>query len=234
MNNKKTSLKRKYTYTTISKLIDATSSIIEEKSVKSVTIREIANRCGLNSATIYKHFRNLDQLIFFALINHTEDYNEAITEYVKNSRSSIDFFLRGWECFLIYSFNNPDIYYKLYFTSLDNQESNYIEEYYNLFPYENVNLDTSISRFIFKDNIFERNAICLAPCVNDGYINVDEVTELNEIQMFTYESLLSRVNKKQITSEDAVYKGLKYVYNLTKKYSQIDFTYISPKYGNID
>ena len=233
-NNNKTSIKKKYKYNTIIKLMDATQSIIDEKSVNSVTIREIANRSGLNSAIIYKHFKNLDHLIFFVLIKYTEEYNKALTNYVKNSKSSIEFFLKGWECFLIYSFKNPDIYYKLYFTSLDNDETNYMEEYYKTFPYDKKNLDNFLSSFIFKKNISHRNTIALNPCIKDGYFNIDIANELNEIQMFIYEALLSRINKNKITSEEAMYKGLKYIYHITKKYSKIDFIYESLKYGNIE
>lgn len=233
-NSNKTSIKKKYKYDTIIKLMDATQSIIDEKGVNSVTIREIANRSGLNSATIYKHFKNLDHLIFFVLIKYTEEYNEALTDYVKSSKSSIDFFLKGWECFLIYSFKNPDIYYKLYFTSLDNAETNYMEEYYKIFPYDNKNLDAFLSSFLFKENISHRNTITLDPCIKDGYFDVEKATELNEIQMYIYEALIARVSKNKITSEEAIYKGVKYIYHITKKYSKIDFTYVSSKYGNIE
>lgn len=233
-SNNKTSIKKKTTYTTITKLMDATQAIIDEKSVNSVTIREIASRSGFNSATIYKHFKNLDHLIFFVLIKYIEEYNQALTEYVKNATSSIDFFLRGWECFLIYSFKDPDIYYKLYFTNLDNDDSTYMDEYYKIFPYDHKNLNYVLSNILFNKSISDRNTIILDPCVKDGYFNADIITELSEIQMYIYESLIARVSKNKMTSEVAMYKGLKYIYHITKKYSNIDFTYVSPKYGNIE
>lgn len=231
MENNKTNIKSVYKYNTMLKLMSATRSIIEEKNVNSVTIREIASRCGLNSATIYKHFDNLDHLIFYVSMKYIEEYIHAIPTYVKNAQTSVDFFLQSWECFFIYSFKDPDIYYRLYFTNLENDSSNYIEEYYKLFPYDQEKLDDVLSNVLFKKSISERNQIVLDLCAKEGYFEKDIISELSEIQMYIYESLITRVKKNQIDSEDAMYKGLKYIYHITKKYSSIDFTYISPKYG---
>lgn len=230
----KINIKSVYKYNTISKLMDATRSIINEKGVSSVTIREIADRSGLNSATIYKHFENLDHLIFFVLIKHIEEYIQAIPSYVKDANSSIDFFLRSWECFFIYSFKKPDIYYKLYFPNLENDKAHYVEEYYKLFPYNKENLNDILSSVLFKNDISERNTIVLDLCVDDGFFESDMISELNEIQIFIYESLITRVKNNKMSSSEASYKGMKYIYHITKKYCIKDFTYISPKYGNIE
>src|SRR5699024_10473074 len=48
--------------------LDAASELIKTKSLHEITIREIADKAGFTSSTVYNYFKDLSHLKFFAVM----------------------------------------------------------------------------------------------------------------------------------------------------------------------
>lgn len=108
--DKKTIQKRRI----MSYFIDAAYNIIDRDGIEKVTIREVADIAGYNSATIYNYFDSLEHLIFYASLRYLKEYINDLNDYVKDCRNSLDRFIRIWECFIFHSMNRPKIYYNIF------------------------------------------------------------------------------------------------------------------------
>ncbi|SHH37526.1 TetR/AcrR family transcriptional regulator [Tepidibacter thalassicus] len=193
--------------------IDAATEIIEKEGINGVTIRKVASISGYNSATIYNYFENLNHLIFLASMKFIRPYTENLSNYIKDSKNALDKTLSVWECFCHYSFKNPEIYYFIFFTKLNNSINNYIKEYYEIYPQELISSNQNITTMLLKHNIYDRSLILLEECVKEGFINKKDIFEINEMFMFIYKGMLSKIMEKEIDDsiDNLVSKTIKYI-----------------------
>jgi len=113
--------------------INATSEIIDEKGIENVTIREIADKAGYNSATIYNYFQEVSHLVFFAALKHVNRFVEALPEQMEKGDNPLDQYLLSWESFCKHSFNEPDIYYSISLEDLGEKPEELLQYYYDIY-----------------------------------------------------------------------------------------------------
>ena len=65
MNRKNSELKKKRI---MNFFMDAAEKIARKDGIENLSIRNIADEAGYNSATLYNYFENLDQLIAFVVV----------------------------------------------------------------------------------------------------------------------------------------------------------------------
>lgn len=61
------------------KIIDAAIEVLKEKSVEEATVREIAERAGVTTGSIYHYYKNKDELLY-DVINHSIHFSYKISE----------------------------------------------------------------------------------------------------------------------------------------------------------
>lgn len=198
MTNKKRQRKRMMLY-----FINAANQIILNDGFEEVTLRNVADRAGYNSATLYNYFENLDHLIFYASMRNIKDYILALNSYLIDSKNSMDQFLMVWQCFCDYSFRMPEIYNAIFFPNLDKDPGHYMEEYFSFFPEELISSESSVSAMLSKRNIHDRAMIILKDCVNDGFIAPEDASKLNDMTLLIYEGILNRLIKGDLSYDDA-------------------------------
>lgn len=202
----------------MSYFIDAADKIIEQEGINGITIRKVADYAGYNSATLYNYFENIDHLTFFAAMRYIKEYALALPDYIKDSKNVLDKYLLIWECFCIYSFEKPEIYYAIFFAKLDNDLEEYVKDYYKLFPEELGSPSEGLSTMLLKHNIYDRAMTTLDVCVSEGFIRQEDAYELNELTLLIYESILSRVIRNKIDYNEATEKTMKYIKQILKAY----------------
>lgn len=201
-NNKEKQRKRMLAY-----FIEATSKIIESDGIENVTIRKVADLAGYNSATLYNYFEDLDHLIFFASMKYLEEYNIELSKSINKLDSSIDIFLKTWECFSKFSFANPKIFYNIFFSKHKDKLKETITEYYEIFPEELGENEGVILSMLKYKYIFDRNRIIMCPLIHDGIIMREKFDIINRTMIYSYQSLLyeSTINSEktieQLTEE---------------------------------
>ncbi|WP_432407727.1 TetR family transcriptional regulator [Wukongibacter sp. M2B1] len=208
MNKKEIQKKRMMGY-----FIEATSKIIEEEGVEAVTIRKVADLAGYNSATLYNYFDNLNHLIFFSSMKFLKDYVIELSNYIKNSTNSIERYLSVWKCFCYHSFNNPKIYYIIFFDKYSDSINDAIKSYYSIFPEELEILPQEILPMLLERNLSTRNMTLLEYCAQEGILDRKNLNEINEIVLLLYQGMLLRVLNNNINYDitQAIERTMKYI-----------------------
>ena len=188
MDKKEIQRKRMLTY-----FVEATNDIIEKDGLESVTIRKIADIAGYNSATLYNYFENLEHLVFFASMKYFKEYSLGISDYIKDTKDELEALLKIWEFFCKHSFSKPKIYYNIFFSKHKDKLKETINEYYDIFPEEFGQHTDQINEMLKGKNIYERNKIILQPLINSGYIKPEDLEIINDIIVYTYQSLLYNI-----------------------------------------
>lgn len=195
----------------MSHFIDVTDELINEIGINNITIRNIANKAGYNSATIYNYFENLDHLIFFGAMKNMRDYAQNLNSYLIGAENAMDRFLKVWECFCDYAYYSPDIYNAIFLPKLDKNMEHYVSEYYSLFPEELRVSSTTISTMLIKGNIHARGMTTVMDCVSEGYIQLEDKDSLNEMTLLIFEGMLARTIRNSISYDDARNTTMDYI-----------------------
>lgn len=193
--------------------IDAVQKIIKEEGIDFVTIRKVSDIAGFNSATIYNYFSNLNELIFFSSIKYLEDYAHDLPNYVKNHNNALDTFMNIWKCFCYHSYNNPKVYYNLFFEEGVNPSNSSIKNYFHIFSEELNNQSEELLPMLLGERIYDRNLTVLKKCAQDGFIEEKDLEQINEMILLIYHSMLYKVLKRQCdyTVEEATERTLNYI-----------------------
>jgi len=203
--------------------IEAADEIITESGIGAVTIRNVADKAGYTSATLYNYFDNLNHLIFLATMKRIEEYNNDVVSRVGNCKNSLDSYLTISECFCEHSFKSPEIYALIFFGNHDSKVEEYTKQHYE-FLGNKTNIDYSVfSKVIEINNLSQRSHIMLMDCVNDGYFSSGNAADFNEVAMLLYRSILKDVSDGKIDAKSAVSKNMKY-------YRQLMRFYIKPEH----
>ncbi|HCX62895.1 MAG TPA: TetR family transcriptional regulator [Clostridiales bacterium] len=209
----------------INHFISAADELINEVGIEKVTIRNIAQKAGYNSATIYNYFENLDHLIFFGAMKNIKDYALALNSYLSDSKNAMDRFLMVWECFFNYAYLKPDIYNAIFFPKLTKHIEEYVEEFYSLFPEDlGIHHDT-ISTMLLKGNINDRGMTTVMDCVNEGFIEPDNADKLNDMTLLIFEGMLIRVLRGAVSYEDSKIKSMDYIKTIVKSFLIKDYNF---------
>jgi len=196
--------------------INACDEIILDEGLDTITLRKIAQKAGYNSATLYNYFENLDHLIFFSAMRFVKDYSLALEAYIKDAKNAMDRFLMVWECFNDYAFDKPEIYKAIFFPDLKREISDYVEEYYKLFPEDLMRSDFVMTTMLLKTDITDRAMTIVNDCINEGFIRKEDGEALNELTLLIFEGVLKEVISGRISYENARNKTMDYFKPIVK------------------
>ncbi|WP_313345859.1 TetR/AcrR family transcriptional regulator [Sedimentibacter sp.] len=209
----------------INHFISAADELINEIGIEKVTIRNLAQKAGYNSATIYNYFENLDHLIFFGAMKNIKDYALALNSYLTNAENAMDRFLMVWECFFNYAYLKPDIYNAIFFPKLSKHIEEYVTEFYSLFPEDlGIHHDT-ISTMLLKGNIHDRGMTTVMDCVNEGFIESHNADKLNDMTLLVFEGMLVRVLRGTVSYENAKTQSMDYIRVIVKSFLIKDYNF---------
>ncbi|WZL71803.1 TetR/AcrR family transcriptional regulator [Clostridiaceae bacterium 35-E11] len=216
--DKKTIQKRRM----MSYFIEAAQSIIEEKGIENVTIREVSDIAGYNSATLYNYFENLDHLLFFASMKYLREYVVNLSNTIKKSQGDMDRFLKTWECFCNHSFQKPKIYQTIFFHEYSHTLKATTHEYYLIFPEELGEQAEDMLDMLLKNSLLERNRTALEKCFLEKFTtkNPKDKNAINEIIVFIYHGILLKIinHHDALSVEDATNQTLDYIQQILHFY----------------
>jgi len=71
------------------KIINAAIEVVREKSVEEATVREIAEKAGVTTGSIYHYYKNKDELLY-DVINHSIHFSHEISEMNESKTKNQD------------------------------------------------------------------------------------------------------------------------------------------------
>ena len=200
-----------YQKMTLKLLVDTARKIIAEEGSTSLTIRKVSSMAGYNSGTIYNHFENIEHLRVFAYLQSFDEYIEDIQNYIDEDSSLIDIYFGIWKCFIKHTKLNTEAFYTIFFNSLERSISEYIDEYYSIFPINNAHYGDTINKMLNSSSIRDRNIILLEELCNEGYLKQEDIIMVNDLSAFTYEALLHRMYRGSIDKNEGGKKIYEYI-----------------------
>ena len=192
---------------TLKIFIEATRDIIEEKGIDQVTIRGVAKKAGYNSATIYNYFDNCNQLIFFASLDFLGEYSQAMPDYIADTDNELDRFIKMWECFCKYSFENPRIYYAIFTDNIGDHPEILMEKYFNIFPEKLDTAPEDLLPMLSDPDLSHRAAIASKPLIENDYLSPEIAHQMDNMITYIYHGMLTlMVNQRIKYSSDQALK----------------------------
>lgn len=197
--------------------LEAASEIASESGLDSITIRNVSERAGYNSATLYNYFENLDELVAFTVIRHISAYLTDISVRITNYKDNpIGSHLCIWRSLCLHSFRYPHIFSHAYASSY--QEMDFIQskimEYTDIFPETfSGHFDQDILKTFFVSSSAEHDRMIMQPLIDLNILTLETIDELNYYATVLYNGLLNKaINLKDKTPEEYTNIFLNYYY----------------------
>ncbi|MGM0445992.1 MAG: TetR/AcrR family transcriptional regulator [Bacillota bacterium] len=205
--------------------INSTIDIIQNESLENVTVRSVAKKSGYNAATIYNYFDNNRQLIFFASLSFLKDYFKDIEHIIKsNNKGHMEQYIKLWEIFCRYSYQNPKIYYSIFGENIDENFKSMIEKYFKVFP-ENFDYSPADYLPVLTDSYSIDNITKpLLDCIELGCISKEDAKMIDEACMLYYHGMLSLMVNKRVkySVSEATKKTINHIRQIIRNVSGIN------------
>lgn len=204
----------------------AAKEILNSEGLSAITIRRVAEMAGYNSATLYNYFDDLNHLSFLACMETLEKYNKIVTQRVHGIENPIDLYLTTADCFSEFSYQEPEVFWQLFYGCPEEKRESYVKEYYELFPSETPESYQTLKRAKLTHNINQRNLIFLSGCIEAGYLTPENAELYDGISSMLTRCLLEDLTNKKITPEDALKKSHIYYRHLLKSYLEPEYQHL--------
>lgn len=187
--------------------LDAASELIDEKGLHQITIREIADRAGYTSSTVYNYFRDLSHLKFFAVMRYTNNYFKELPLYMEKGTNTVDKWLYSWECFCKHSFQYPEIYSLLYVENIGNVPEALVKDYYQIYAHELINLSEEVQSIVSQHNIATRSSLYIQKAKDEGFFEEKDIEYIADITMLIWTGMLTnKINLRRETNDEDITK----------------------------
>lgn len=195
-------------------IIRTTTEMIHEGGFQSVSARSIGSRIGMNSALIYRYFRDIDEVVLFACVHALNEYAKEMSAagYDENC-SAEELYILSWEFFSKHAFSSPEEFNVLFFSRHSTDLPAVIRDYYDLFPEDADNDPDYVIQAMFRTaNLKERNLMVLIPAL-EGRTSQDNIILINEMTIAYFYALLIQLvgNEHSITADQQTARMLKAV-----------------------
>lgn len=109
--NKKSEIVKKH-------FAETAKNMILDEGISSVSVRNVAKEAGYAYATIYNHFENLDELLWYTRDIMMKDIADYISRNNHGEIENIDMIIELFKTYIDYFIKNPNIYQFFYFYKL--------------------------------------------------------------------------------------------------------------------
>jgi AcrR family transcriptional regulator len=101
---------------------EITRQIILEEGEEAVSIRKVAEKAGYSFATIYNHFDNLDEMLWYARNLLIKDVADHLDVSVNGPIESVADLKKLFHAYAKYYLDHPAVFRFFYFRSLDKSQ----------------------------------------------------------------------------------------------------------------
>ena len=182
--------------------IQKTREIIQNEGVDAVSIRRIAKEMGCSSASLYRYFDNLTELLYFAEIHALTGYIERLNDAEKGWKNIWDYYVGIWDCYSREAFRNPKAY-NLLFLQFENVKLNVsFKEYYEMFPEAIENTNQFFMAMLETTNFMGRDFEICKKCITEGALDYENAVRLNQMACMLYEGYFKYVADHEVPEEE--------------------------------
>lgn len=184
--------------------IERTVFLIRQDGISNLTIRNIANGTGYNSATIYNYFEDLDHLILYSSLKYLQAYTAELTNIIDDTMDFRTKYVRICTTFNKHTFASPDIFWNMFYGKHSDKLDDVIREYYELYPEELGTHSETVTAMLYSGNIFKRDRVLINKLAEDGFIPISDIETVLQIVTRLHQSYLYEIymNKGKIDPDE--------------------------------
>jgi len=91
--------------------MDAAMAIYNEEGYHAITMEKIAERCEISRASLYLYFKNKDEILINAIVDHTEYFTDILQDLYENREQLRDNLLQElWARFIDFYEKEPETF----------------------------------------------------------------------------------------------------------------------------
>ena len=170
--------------------IRAAREILDAEGIEKISIRKIASLTGLNSATMYLYFPNADVLITMASMSYLEKYCRTLAADMPLMSTNRDAFFHSWEVFSRFAFEQPKIFFHIFYEPHAVSLNEIVDEYYRLFPKQLSDIEGNVYEMLRSGTLAERCWTILQPLASELGISDRDARILNDMSIYYFRGLL--------------------------------------------
>lgn len=182
--------------------IEKAHEIIQTEGIEAVSIRRIARELGCSSASLYRHFENLSELLYYAELRTLTGYINRLNEAEKDWDTVWDVYVGIWDCYSREAFCHPASYNLLFFEFNNVKLKDSFAEYYEMFPEDIVNTNKFFFKMLQTPNFLARDFEMCRKCISANAISYENAVHLNRRVCMLFEGYFKEVLDKGIEKED--------------------------------
>ena len=171
-------------------LITATYTLLSESSPQDISIRAIAAEAGCTTGAVYRHFDSVNRLILVASIKFLEDYMVELNDLLLRDDGSLGLHIEMWRAFGRQAFANVDVFEMMFWQTSEDELSDAIFSYYQVFPESWRKLSGFHVMMFFNSSIKERNLILLNRCMAPYNLKQSNIEMINDLEVCSFHGLL--------------------------------------------
>lgn len=182
--------------------IEKAHEIIQAEGIEAVSIRKIAKELGCSSASLYRHFENLSELLYYAELRTLTGYINSLNESEKKWNTVWDVYVGIWDCYSREAFLHPASYNLLFFEFNNKKLKTSFAEYYEMFPEDIVNTNKFFHKMLQTPNFLARDFEVCRKCISENGISYENAVRLNRMACMLFEGYFKEVLDKGIDMEE--------------------------------
>ena len=126
MDKKTIQEKRKRGY-----FIEAAKKIIREESTQKLTVKKVADRAGFAPGTLYNYFSDLNALYGYCVADFWQECEAEVINNTSNEENSVEKIIKACEAYVIYFFDNPNVFKLIFLEDFKDIPEEIKEEVYD-------------------------------------------------------------------------------------------------------
>lgn len=158
--------------------INAATEIAREKGIENITIREVADLAGYNSASMYNYFDSLDRLKAYTSINLVVDYLNDASKLHKQVSNPAERYVKIWKCYCGHAFKNPSAYSYVYSKEAPPAVFDYIKDYIELFPDAIKDVNDDLFTLFADNDIDKQDIMLIQDCIDAGFFAAEDIDDI--------------------------------------------------------
>ena len=183
--------------------IDAIQALTQVRPLASITLRDVAQQAGFNSATLYNYFKNMDQLIAFAIFDLISEMWIEDTRREETLSDPLDQYLSLWDVQCRIAFDHAHLF--LAFFMMEDKQPVYQAgaDYFAVFGDRFEKIGPRFRAQLEETSFEKKNRNYLFPCVQAGYFREADQTELIKSVDILFGGILLQVLRRPNQSDHA-------------------------------
>jgi AcrR family transcriptional regulator len=178
------------------------NEIIGKEGVEAISIRRIAAELGCSSASMYRYFKNLDELLFYAQLDALTDYILDLSKREKEWKDIWDMHFGIWRSYALEAFKNPKAFEIIFYRNIDKDLEEALKEYYEMFPEAIVLVSPFLKEMLEIPGYYERDYHVCQMLVKKGKITAENAKKLNHMICTLFLGYFKFIQEKGIRDDE--------------------------------